>query len=465
MRPTRLSLPTSADSGAAPSHGFGRRSLLAGFAGAGAALLGGHGTAGAAPAPHGAAGGDTLLVESFTDAETERLRLATTYRGSDFIATGRYAPAGARITVRVQALDGVLPTLHIGTFDNHPDDPALMTPRAVTLTQGVNTFSDPYGGPIHLRLPGTKKRARVTFSQGAVRMPTFVLGSTTEAQFQKQLDTFTDSLYVELSSPHALVTVTRATFLPYRGEDHTELMNIFEKVIASHAVVAGLDGSSALHRRKAGPYQFSEVPKVPAGVGAYATHYYNAFPPAYFDRLLTVQGLTTRGWGLYHELGHLHQQFAVRPSGLTEVTVNIYSLAAQRVLGQPSNLLTPDAKTGLTPFESALPKLGTPGLAFATSFGAYEKLVSLRQLELAFGTGIWPKLHRLVRTENPQSDWATQDALRWTNFAVYTSRVSGYDLTDFFVSRWAYPIDAEGLTALAALGLPKPPVDPATLSD
>ncbi|MFJ8826855.1 M60 family metallopeptidase [Streptomyces sp. NPDC102467] len=468
MRPAHLPHSTSAAHRSADSPGFGRRSLLAGVAGAGAAaLLGGAGTA-AATTARGVRDPGTLLVESFPDAETERLRLATTYRGSDFIATGRYAPAGTRITVRVKALDGVLPTLHVGTFDNHPDNADLMTPRAVTLAQGDTTFSDAYGGPIHLRLPGNGKRAQVTFVQGAVRMPTFVLGGrdgTTEAQFQQQLDTFTDSLYVELSSPHALVTVTRANFLPYRGEDHTQLMETFEKIIASHAAVAGLDGSSALHRRKAGPYQFSEVPKVPAGVGAYATHYYNAFPPAYFDRLLTVQGLITRGWGLYHELGHLHQQFAYRPSGLTEVSVNIYSLAAQRVLGQPSNLLVPDATTGLTPFQSALPKLGTPGLAFATSFGAYEKLVSLRQLELAFGTGLWPKLHRLIRTENPQSDWATQDALRWTNFAVYTCRVTGYDLTGFFVDRWAYPIDAEGLDALAALHLPKPPVDPATLSD
>lgn len=448
----------------AVSAGFGRRALLAGLAGSGAALLLGAGTAAASPARAQADDG-TLLVTAFPDAESERLRLATTYRGSDFIATGHYAPAGTTVTVRVEALDGVLPTLHVGTFDNHPDDPALTTPRAVTLTEGVNTFSDTYGGPVHLRLPGHGERARITFVQGAVRMPTFVLDGTSEAAFQQQLDTLTGSPYVELTSPHALITVTRANFLPYRDEDHTALMRTFEKIIASHAAVAGLDGSSPLHRRKAGPYQFSEVPKVPTGVGAYATHYYNAFPPAYLDRLLTVQGLTTRGWGLYHELGHLHQQFAYRPAGLTEVTVNIYSLAAQRVLGQPSNLLTPDSTTGLTPFQSALPKLGTPGLAFATSFGAYEKLVSLRQLELAFGTGIWPALHRLIRTENPQSDWATQDALRWSNFAVYTSRVTGYDLTDFLVSKWAYPIDAEGLATLAALNLPQPTVDPAGLTD
>ncbi|MFE7400217.1 M60 family metallopeptidase [Streptomyces sp. NPDC057557] len=77
---------------------------------------------------------------------------------------------------------------------------------------------------------------------------------------------------------------------------------------------------------------------MPSGVGAYAWHGYNGFPRAYMDRLCTVAGLRTRGWGLYGELGHLHQQAAYQADQLTEVTVNVDSLAAQRTLGQASNL-------------------------------------------------------------------------------------------------------------------------------
>ncbi|MFF1836558.1 M60 family metallopeptidase [Streptomyces sp. NPDC058231] len=443
------------------SPSLSRRSALAALAGAGAATLLGAGTATARPADASA----TVCATAFPAAETERLRLATVYRGSDFITTARYAPAGAAITVHVTAADGVLPTLHIGLYDNYHDVAAQRAPRAYPLAPGSNTVTDPYGGPVYLRLPGDGERARVTFTSGAVTLPTFTLGTTTESQFQALVDSSTGSAYVELTSPHAIITVSRSSFLAYRNEDHVQLMNLVEALIASHAAVSGLDGSSALHSRRAGPYQFNEVTKVPAGVGAYATHYFNAFPASYLDRLVTVEGVSNRGWGFYHELGHLHQQFAYRPSGLTEVSVNIYSLAAQRVFGQTSNLLTVDASTGLNWFQTALPKLGTPGLSFATSFGAYEKLVSLRQLELAFGTGIWPGLHKLIREENPQSDWQTQDALRWTNFATYTSRITGYDLTDFYVDKWAYPIDADGRAALAALSLPTPPVDPSTLTD
>ncbi|MFC9625596.1 M60 family metallopeptidase [Streptomyces sp. NPDC056930] len=74
---------------------------------------------------------------------------------------------------------------------------------------------------------------------------------------------------------------------------------------------------------------------MPGGVGANAWHGCNGFPRAYMDRLCTVAGLRPRGWGLYHELD---QQAAYQADQLTEVTVNVYSLAAQRTLGQASNL-------------------------------------------------------------------------------------------------------------------------------
>ncbi|MFE5097125.1 M60 family metallopeptidase [Streptomyces sp. NPDC056638] len=72
---------------------------------------------------------------------------------------------------------------------------------------------------------------------------------------------------------------------------------------------------------------------MPSGVGAYAWQGYNGFPHAYMDRLCTVAGLRTRRLGPFHELGHLHQQAAYQADQLTEVTVNVYSPAAQRTLG------------------------------------------------------------------------------------------------------------------------------------
>ncbi|MFF0399928.1 M60 family metallopeptidase [Streptomyces sp. NPDC005248] len=452
------SIPTSS------SSSVGRRSVLAAAAGVGATVALGA-TAQPAPAATRSAAGSArpvkVTVTARPAAEAERLRLGQALRGSEFQPTGLYVPAGAALSFTVQPHDGLLPTLWIGTWDYYGE---VTEPRSYPLTAGANTVTDPHGGPAYLSLAGSGERAGVVFRSGAVPMPVFTLGCTSEADYQHQLDTVTSSPYVELHAPHTIMTLTRDGALLYRGEDHAALLELVETIIDSHARISGLDGTRPVHRRKAGPYHFTEVSKVPTGVGAYATHGYNGFPRAYLDRATTVEGLRTRGWGLYHELGHLHQQMAYKPGGLTEVTVNIYSLAAQRTLRQPSNLLTVDATTGLTYFQSAQRKFGTAGLTYEKSFGAYEKLVPLRQLELAFGDDFWPRLHKLVREENPQSDYTETDK-RYRALATYSSRVAGYDLTDFYVNTWAFPIDATGRAELAALRLPKPPVDPSTLTD
>ncbi|MFI8435320.1 M60 family metallopeptidase [Streptomyces sp. NPDC079020] len=449
---------------AAAAAPVGRRSVLAAAAGAGALAA-----LGAAAAPAAALGSATaaghrpvrVTVTARPAAEAERLRLAQALRGSEFQPTGRYVAPGTALSLTVQPHDGLVPTLWIGAWDYYGE---IKEPRGYPLTAGANTVTDPHGGPVYLTLTGNGERAGVLFRSGSVAMPVFMLGSTREAGFQQQLDTLTDSPYVELHAPHTIMTLTREGALLYRGEDHAALLRLVERIIDSAARISGLDGSKPVHRSKAGPYHFTEVSKVPTGVGAYATHGYNGFPRAYLDRATTVEGLRTRGWGLYHELGHLHQQMAYKPGGLTEVTVNIYSLAAQRALDQPSNLLTVDPATGLTVFQSSRAKFGTAGLTYEKSFSAYEKLVPLRQLELAFGDDFWPRLHQLVREENPQSHYTENDK-RYRALATYSSRVAGHDLTDFFLTTWAFPVDATGRAELAALNLPKPPVDPSTLSD
>ncbi|WP_338702500.1 M60 family metallopeptidase [Streptomyces sp. Q6] len=434
-----------------------RRTVLTTAAATGAALAVGLGSG---PAAY-AADAVTVPLRARPSAEAERLRLGQALRASEFQATGRYVAPGTALRLDVLPYDDVVPTLWIGQWDYYG---TITAPRSYQLKAGANTVTDPHGGPVYFSLTGDGERAAVKLRSGSVPMPVFTLGSTQEADYQGQLDTYTDVPVVELHGPRSIVTLSRDGALLHRDEDHAALLRLLERIIDAESDISGLDASKPVHRPKAGGYHFTEVSVVPSGVGAYATHGYNGFPRAYLDRATTVTGLTTRGWGLYHELGHLHQQFAYKPGGLTEVTVNIYSLAVQRALGQPSNLLTVTPATGLNYFQSARAKFGTAGLTYEKSFGAYEKLVPLRQLELAFGDDFWPRMHRLVREENPQSS-STETDKRYRALATYASRVAERDLTDFFVTTWAFPIDAQGRAELAALHLPKPDVDPATLSD
>jgi hypothetical protein len=193
-----------------------------------------------------------------------------------------------------------------------------------------------------------------------------------------------------------------------------------------------------------------------------------SFPPPIQDRMLTVEGLRMRGWGIYHELGHQHQQITYKPSSLTEVTVNIYSLAVNAVFatkyGQQPRLHAPDAKTGLTPWQSAPGKLRSPGVNYGTTFDPYEKLVMFEQLRLAFGNQFWPDLHKLVRVERPYAGEYTDEVLRLRNLVVLCSRTAVHDLSDFFRA-WGVPVDAEATAQLAALHLTPPTTDPSAIRE
>ncbi|MGW7680027.1 M60 family metallopeptidase [Kribbella sp. NPDC054772] len=409
-------------------------------------------------------GGNTITIPALPSARTTELdRTQNSLSPTELRSTGFYLPSATALNVVVHQ-GSLLPTLVIGA----PDADAraeFKSSREYPLQLGRNTITDAGGGVVYLKLIGDSGQAKVTIGEQAQPMPYFVLGRTGEAEFQGQLDERTTP-YVELVSPHATITVERASALTYRSENHTDLLSTYEDIIRIEDTTSGYDGSAPVHARLVHPYHFVGYPSAITGVGAYATHGHMSFPPPIQDRMLTVEGLRMRGWGIYHELGHQHQQITYKPSSLTEVTVNIYSLAVNAVFatkyGQQPRLHAPDAKTGLTPWQSAPGKLRSPGVTYGTTFDAYEKLVMFEQLRLAFGDSFWPNLHKLVRVERPYASDYTDEAVRLRNLVVLSSRVAGHDLSDFFRA-WGVPVDAEAIAQLAALQLTPPAVDPTTI--
>jgi len=406
----------------------------------------------------------TFVIPALPSARTTELeRTQNSLSNTELRTTGFYLPADTALNVVVHQ-GSLLPTLVVGA----PDADArqeFKAPRQYPLQLGRNTITDAGGGVVYLMLIGATGQAKVSLGDTVQPMPYYVLGRTTESEFQRQLDERTTP-YVELVAPHTLITVERASALTYRTESHTALLSTYEEIVRIEDQVSGFDGSSPLHVRQAHPYHFVGYPSAITGVGAYATHGHMSFPPPIQDRMLTVAGLRTRGWGIYHELGHQHQQITYKPSSLTEVTVNIYSLAVNAAFatkyGQQPRLHAPDAKTGLTPWESAPGKLRQPGVDYGKTFDPYEKLVMFEQLRIAFGDSFWPQLHTLVRVERPYAGSYTDEALRLRNLVVLSSRTAGYDLSDFFRA-WGMPVDADAVAQLAELELTPPPTDPTTI--
>ncbi|MGH8877069.1 MAG: M60 family metallopeptidase [Stackebrandtia sp.] len=404
----------------------------------------------------------TAIAVGRPRARDEALAALRALSGSDLQPTGQYLPAGRAIVVNVNAVDGKLPTLLVSAPSSHPDE-EFADPRSHPLTPGRNEVTDPGGGLAYLSLEGDGELAIVEFSSGTVLAPWLLQGETTAEQFREQLSSRPDSPQVELVSPYAMVTVTREAMTEYLAQDQERILGLLEQVIARHAATSGMDSSAAQHHRPVSTFHLVESPRMPDGAGAYATHGWTAYPRTYMDRLLSVEGLNSNGWGVWHELGHQHQQFPYKPSATTEVTVNIYSLAIQRELGLESNLTKPD-DNGASQYDLVWPKLGTDGLSFLDDFGGMEMLVQYQQLTLAYGEDFWPEVHKLVRVERPDGGDFDDNAWRFHLLMVYTSRVAGEDLRDFY-RRWGMSVDPRTDAELDDLGLPLPAVDPSTLRE
>lgn len=448
---------------------IGRRGLLAGAA----ALTVGGVAAGVPSAAHADSRSHqsrTQIVAAKISARTTELdRTLCALSASDLRSTGFYLPPDTALDVHVHTGTAADPRLVVGAPDADPDE-ALRTPREYPLHRGHNTITDPGGGVIYYKVVGDSGYVRATLGEQAQPMPYFVYGSTREPVFQRQLDERTTP-YVELITERAMITIERASALRYRNEDHTALLATYNKIIDIEDVtVAGMSGGTPANARLVHPYHFVGFPGAISGVGAYATHGHMSFPVPIQDRLLTLQGLRMSGWGIYHELGHQHQQTPYKPADMTEVTVNIYSLgvnaAFAKMYGQVPRLHDPDADTGLTPWQTAVDKIGIEGNDYFDDFDPYEKLVMFEQLRLSF-PNFWPDLHRMVREERPDpGDWQDPDntAYRHEMMVVLFSKNAGYDLTDF-LSAWGFPVDAQARSKVDALGLDKPPTDPTTVRD
>ncbi|OYN98197.1 hypothetical protein CGZ95_13445 [Enemella evansiae] len=447
--------------------GLSRRTLLGGAAALGAAgALGlGGALAGTRPAAAVTQQRTQLTTACIAARPTEQDRTFQSLTASDLRSTGYYLPPNTELKVSVAAATAEQCELVVGAPDTHPD-PSKRAPRSYPLRTGSQKITDPIGGVLYWKVIGPRGYLRATLGETAQPMPYYVYGETNELEFQRQLDT-RPTPFVELVSAHAMLTVHRESMTQYRGEDHNELMSLYEEIIGIEDAVAGMDGTTPTHARLAHKYHFITFPGGITGVGAYATHGHMSFPTPIQDRLLTVEGVRMRGWGLYHELGHQHQQTVYKPSSLTEVTVNIYALAVNAAFavkyGQLPRLHSPQAD-GQSEWERAFPKIGSPGVDFFTTFTAFEKVVMFEQLRLAFGDDFQPKVHKLIRDERPDPGAYDDEAYRLGQLVFYYSKAAGANLLQFF-DRWGMPMTADTRNRVTALGLPQPSVDPSTIRD
>lgn len=394
-------------------------------------------------------------------ADYEQKRTMTQLKWPDFKATGLYVPAGSVVEVFVEAdrpVSGNL-ALVVGTYQR----------KVFALRAGNNALSlGDAQGMVFVRYvkdspPFGTNPVKLTFRQGFQQAPRYVLGKTNRAQWQASLNELSNVPEVLLESRRALLVYSREHALAWLNNDQDIVLQSIDVVLDAEDALSGLDGSSELHRPIAGQMLMVEVPgdTMPKGAGAFATNFYTAFS----QRTHTMEAAFTpllleKGWGTYHELGHTHQQTWTWPA-ITEVSVNIFSLAARRAL-QPSEASADmDEKNEEREWRAQeFIALKDPAKDYNdSSLKPFTRLQMFRQLWIVYGDKIFVNLHRMVREEKPEFH-STQERMAY--FMRKTCQISGEDLSVFF-KNWGFRVDPSVYDGMKAMHLPTPKREPSAV--
>jgi hypothetical protein len=165
-------------------------------------------------------------------------------------------------------------------------------------------------------------------------------------------------------------------------------------------------------------------------------------------RFVNLNRLRTKGdWGMFHEMGHNHQQRDWTFSGTGEVTVNLFSLYVLETC-------CPGAEKHGAVRSDRLEKRIRKYFASGAKFDRWKRepftaLCMYIQLRNAFGWDAYKKVfaeyRALPASERPKSDDEKRD--QWL---VRMSRTVGRDLGAFFQA-WGVPTSEKARASIAAL--------------
>ncbi|WP_017710461.1 M60 family metallopeptidase [Pseudomonas syringae] len=355
-----------------------------------------------------------------TSAALSQVRQRRSLAHSDYQPTSIYVTKGQRLELahyeesagKISAVIGV---------------PELNTPIVIDLKFGFNAIDIPQSGLLSFIYQTPGKSVLISIKGSYSYVPSFRLYETDLDMWRLMMDYLPNPPVVVLTSERAIIVVRYASARA-RIYDPEKLMRYYDQVIGCQDVISGVTGGGetewAIDPNK---HLYVEADRLYmfAANGHMGFHGESAL-----DALLSSN--TATGWGPWHESGHQRQMSPMTwgtGSGMTEVTVNLYSLATQEDLeGRASRLDVYD------PFIKQYLSLASKD--FNAIPEAFHKVIMLWQLRLTFGTSFYPQLHQRYRMMQDPPSRSDDQAQR---FIVETSLLSNTDLSSFFAEWGLYP--------------------------
>ncbi|MEH6890548.1 M60 family metallopeptidase [Bacillus sp. JJ864] len=363
-----------------------------------------------------------------------------------FMPTGIYVKPNEQITIEVSGTKKIRAIIGTHQYDKEWG-------KEFDLSPGSNTISSPNGGLLGFDNPQDTGTVKVKVTQGGSPVPFFVLGKHTKKDWIAMMDKYPDAHAVQLKSEKAALTVTRDSAKKYIvNQDPVPLLERYDEMIRAQDKISGLSETNPnpLHRTKRRLWTFVENPNKPEW-GMYASLDGAVFTTA-GNAIESALNVNKFGWGQMHEAGHARQQYPWTWNndlrGMTEVTVNLYSLAAQKQLfpNQPTRL----EKEG--DYAKAFKYLKQTDKDYKNIDDLFVKLVMIWQLQLAYGDDFYPNLHKLYR-ELPKDQLPKTDEDKIQAFIYNTSKIAKQNLLPFF-DQWGLKASEETRKKIEALNYP-----------
>ncbi len=265
------------------------------------------------------------------------------------VSTGLYAAPGELLIIDVPAgINSLLVQTGIWTYDasgnpNSQRDPVVFSRSS--LSPGRNYFRNLYGGPVYI-VPMTpiETPVPITFTN-VVKMPDFILGQTSEAEWQAAIRSSCVP-WLELRSENMIFTLSREACVNTNVTGVNAIMSAWNEVIKrDYYEWMGLEDSPAdpLDQSPKIPWRATIDITLPPGAGGVAGYPFRALPYWVDEWTNPANVFNSSSWGTFHEIGHNAQQNQYWSwSVLGEVTCNLFIFRnAKRIGKYPAKHTTP----------------------------------------------------------------------------------------------------------------------------
>lgn len=411
---------------------------------------------------HPCAEGFPGVVPAGADRVTEKVEIVTDKEGWDnrgiygnpgspyWHSTGLYAAPGEVVTVTVpDSVAGKGVYVRIGCHSDRlwrknswlrPPDICIRR----TVEQAETKIANAFGGLVYIETNADLTIPAFSAEiSGAVRAPLYVHGKTDIAKWKETIRKY-PAPWAELAGEKLIITIPSKDVRNF--DDPKALMDFWDGIMDHYARFLG----KGLKRRRTERF----VSDVQISAGYMHSGYPLMVGLDITSTIIDVERVTANGhsgvWGLFHEIGHNHQNRDWTFRGTTEVTVNLFSLyIMDKVCGLGlggHGAITAEARA--KNIKNYFAGEGEPDFGKWKSSPFLGLIMYIEMIE-EFGWEPFQKVFAEYRTISEDARPKTDDDKR-DQWMVRFSKTVGRDLGPFFQA-WAIPTSEKARASIADL--------------